>query len=245
MTAQRDGDRVGLDVGAQTSDNTETKRRTQILEIANTLIASTGVRTSIYQIADAAGILAGSLYHHFESKEALLIELFRRYHATMDRIGTDALATIDEAQTLPASELITELGCAIARGAVENRGALQMSFYEAPSTDPDLTELMHRPPSAIYAAMLRALRVAKWSGGYLRSDLDLPTLADRFCQTMLHVGLEVIRHDEPSDQVATVLCRIMLEGLASDFVVDRRVPVGRGDVREHHCHQVRGISSMR
>lgn len=216
MTAQSDAGRIGLDVRSQTADkNNEATRRAEILEIANSLIASSGVRTSIYQIADAAGILPGSLYFHFESKEALLVELFRRYHAIMDRIGADGLAAVDKADPLPAPELITKLGCAIARGAVENRGALQMSLYEAPSTDPELTELMHRPPSAIYAAMLQALRVAKWSG-YLRPDLDLPTLADRFCQTILQVGLDVIRHNASSDQVATVLCRIMLEGLATE-----------------------------
>ena len=62
-------------------------RRTEILEAAASLIASSGLRTSLQEIADAAGILPGSLYHHFESKEAILIELIRRYHADLDRIG--------------------------------------------------------------------------------------------------------------------------------------------------------------
>src|SRR5262245_52071019 len=50
-------------------------RRSEILQTAAALIASSGLRTSLQEIADAAGILAGSLYHHFESKEAILIEL--------------------------------------------------------------------------------------------------------------------------------------------------------------------------
>jgi AcrR family transcriptional regulator len=72
--------------------------------------------------------------------------------------------------------------------------------------------------------MLQLLRAGRWSG-YIRSDLDLPTLADRICQSMLHVGLDVIRHKSSSDQVATVLCRIHLQGLASaepmDAALDR------------------------
>jgi AcrR family transcriptional regulator len=90
-------------------------RRTEILMTANTVIASSGLRTSLQQIADAAGILAGSLYHHFESKEAILVELIRRYHADLDRIGDLALGRLDEPGPNPASEQIIGLGCAIAR----------------------------------------------------------------------------------------------------------------------------------
>ena len=190
-------------------------RRTEILQTANSVIAASGLRTSLQQIADAAGILAGSLYHHFESKEAILVELIRRYHADLDRIGEAALKRLDEPDPRPVSEQIIELGCAIARCAVEHQAALQMSFFEGPSADPELMELTRRRPAAIQAAMLQLLRAGRWSG-YIRPDLDLPTLADRMCQSMLHVGLDVIRHKSASDQVATVLCRIHLQGLASE-----------------------------
>src|SRR6202011_1283041 len=189
-------------------------RRTEILQTANSVIATSGLRSSLQQIADAAGILAGSLYHHFESKEAILVELIRRYHADLDRIGDIALERLDEPDPRPASEQITALGCAIAHQA-----ALQMSFYEGPSTDPELVELAKRPPSKIQAAMLQALRAGRWSG-YIRSDVDLPTLADRVCQAMLHVGLDVIRHKASTDDVATLMSRIVLEGLASDVPSD-------------------------
>lgn len=205
-------------------DGQDATRRTEILQTANAVIATSGLRTSLQQIADAAGILAGSLYHHFESKEAILIELTRRYHADLDRIGELALERLDEPDPRPAAEQITELGCAIARCAVEHRAALQMSFYEGPSSDPELMELTRRQPSTIQAAMLQGLRAGRWSG-YIRSDLDLPTLADRICQSMLHVGLDVIRHKASSDELATLKSRIALEGLAvtapSDADLDR------------------------
>ncbi len=50
-------------------------RRAEILETAATLFASSGLRTTLKDIADACGILPGSLYHHFDSKEAIVIEL--------------------------------------------------------------------------------------------------------------------------------------------------------------------------
>jgi AcrR family transcriptional regulator len=62
-------------------------------------------------------------------------------------------------------------------------------------------------------AMLQTLRAARW-GGYLRADVDLALLADRVCQTMLQVGLDVMRHNAASDKVAVLMCRILLEGLA-------------------------------
>ncbi|MCF6388200.1 TetR/AcrR family transcriptional regulator [Mycobacterium sp. MBM] len=200
-------------VGDQPS--ADATRRTEILRTADTVIATTGLRSSLQQIADAAGILAGSLYHHFESKEAILVELIRRYHVDLDLVGDLALERVDQQDPRPAAEQITDLGCEIARCAVEHRAALQMSFYEGPSTDPELIELAKRPPTKIQAAMLQALRAGRWSG-YIRPDIDLPTLADRLCQSMLHAGLDVVRHKSSATDLAKLKSRIALEGLAVD-----------------------------
>ncbi|OBG47904.1 TetR family transcriptional regulator [Mycobacterium alsense] len=199
-------------------------RRTEILQTAASLIASSGLRTSLQEIADAAGILPGSLYHHFESKEAILVELIRRYQDDLDRIGRMAQARLDEPDSRPVSEQIVELGKAIANCAVRHGAALQMSFYEGPSADPELIKLTQQRPVAIQEAMLQTLRAGRWSG-YIKPDIDLPTLSDRICQTMLQVGLDVMRHNSPADQVAELLCRIILRGLAvrspTDTVLDR------------------------
>src|ERR1700759_55359 len=92
-------------------------RRTEILQTAASLIASSGLRTSLQEIADAAGILPGSLYHHFESKEAILVELVRRYYADLDRIGEIAHEKLDQADPRSVADKIVELGSAIARCA--------------------------------------------------------------------------------------------------------------------------------
>ncbi|HWT47318.1 MAG TPA: TetR/AcrR family transcriptional regulator [Mycobacterium sp.] len=199
-------------------------RRTEILHTAASLIASSGLRTSLQEIADAAGILPGSLYHHFDSKEAILIELIRRYQEDLNRIGQTAQARLDEPDSRPVPEKIIELGSAIANCAVQHGAALQMSFYEGPSADPELMKLTQQPPMAIQEAMLQTLRAGRWSG-YIKPDIDLPTLADRICQTMLQVGLAVMRHNSSADQVAELLCRIILQGLAArsptDSALDR------------------------
>ena len=188
-------------------------RRTEILQTAASLIASSGLRTSLQEIADAAGILPGSLYHHFESKEAILVELLRRYHADLDRIAEHAQGKLDDPASRSAFDRIVDLSSAIAQCAVTHGAALQMTFYEGPSSNTELTALAQQRPTAILQAMLQTLRAARWSG-YLRSDVDLPVLADRIVQTMLQVGLDVIRYNASADKLAELLCRILLEGLA-------------------------------
>src|SRR5262249_531033 len=157
--------------------------------------------------------------HHFESKEAILVELLLRYHTDLDRIAEQAQVKLDDPASHSAFDRIVDLSAAIAQCAVMHRAALQMSFYEGPSSNPDLTPLAHRRPTGVLQAMLQTLRAARWSG-YLRSDVDLSVLSDRIVQTMLQVGLDVIRHNAGADKVATVLCRILLEGLAADPPTD-------------------------
>src|SRR5436189_3055430 len=91
-----------------------TTRRAELLDIAAKLFAERGFKnTTVRDIADAAGILPGSLYHHFDSKEAMvdeiltgfLDELFGRYReivdsalppkAALEAIVTASLESID------------------------------------------------------------------------------------------------------------------------------------------------------
>jgi AcrR family transcriptional regulator len=191
----------------------ESSRRAEILQTAETLIASSGLRTSLQEIASAAGILTGSLYHHFASRDDLLLELVRRYHAELTRAGELGLQRLDAHDAATVQDKVIELGADIARCAVRNRAALQMSFYEAPTESPALVELLRHPPKSLQDAMVQTLRAGRWSG-YVRSDLDLAVVADRICQSMLHVGLDVIRRDAEPDVVAGTTCRVMLTGLA-------------------------------
>lgn len=197
-------------------------RRTEILRTAATIIATSGLRTSLQEIADAAGILPGSLYHHFDSKEAILVELLRRYHDELDRVAVAAQDKLNDPEFRPAFEQILELGTAIAHCAVTHRAALQMSFYEGPSSTHELTALAARRPTALLQAMLETLRATRWSG-YLRPDVDLTVLADRIVQTMLQIGLDVIRGNAGPDKSAALLCRILLEGLATGKPTDEQL----------------------
>ena len=219
MGRPRAGSNSGADAGRAHDDGT---RRTEILHTAAELIATSGLRTSLQDIAAAAGILPGSLYHHFESKEAILVELLRSYHEDLDQIAARAIERLDAPDSRTPFDRIAELGTAIASCAVAHRAALQMSFYEGPSAKPELVALAAQRPTAILDAMQQTLRTARWNG-YLRTDIDLAVLADRICQTMMQVGLDVVRHTAKTDRVAVLLCRILLEGIASGPVTDKRL----------------------
>ena len=55
-------------------------RRDELLNLAAEMIAERGLHaTTVRDIADAAGILSGSLYHHFASKEAMVDEVLRDF----------------------------------------------------------------------------------------------------------------------------------------------------------------------
>ncbi len=56
------------------------KRRDELLELAAAMMAERGLRaTTVRDIADAAGILSGSLYHHFSSKEEMVDDVLRAF----------------------------------------------------------------------------------------------------------------------------------------------------------------------
>ncbi|WP_067987398.1 TetR/AcrR family transcriptional regulator [Nocardia caishijiensis] len=61
-------------------DTVKRTRRDELLALAADLFAERGLRaTTVRDIADSAGILSGSLYHHFDSKESMVDEILRGF----------------------------------------------------------------------------------------------------------------------------------------------------------------------
>ena len=55
-------------------------RRAELLALAARMFAERGfLATTVRDIADAAGILSGSLYHHFDSKESMVDEILHGF----------------------------------------------------------------------------------------------------------------------------------------------------------------------
>jgi len=68
-------------------------RRAELLALAATMFAERGfVPTTVRDIADRAGILSGSLYYHFDSKESMVDEILRTF---LDELFTKYQEIVD------------------------------------------------------------------------------------------------------------------------------------------------------
>jgi AcrR family transcriptional regulator len=189
-------------------------RRNAILDTAAKLFGSSGFRISLKEVADACGILPGSLYHHFESKEAIIVELVERYQAQLRGIAERALDDLRQSESKPVFDRIVGLAEAIVGCASRHRAALLQTFYDPPaSASENFMRLAKQTPRAIDNAMFEILRAGRASG-YIRQGIDLARLAEHICQSMLHTGVGVFHRKPGAQRVPEIKCRMLLEGLA-------------------------------
>ncbi len=75
-------------------------RHAQILAVAAALFARKGVAAAtVREIADDVGILSGSLYHHFDSKEAMVDEILVPYLKELGQACESALSSAADPPT--------------------------------------------------------------------------------------------------------------------------------------------------
>jgi AcrR family transcriptional regulator len=199
---------------------TRMDRRTEILDTAAELFATSGVRTSLKDIADACGIQTGSLYHHFESKEAIFVELIERYRADLLTLAADARTELASGADRSALDRIEALGTALAECGVRHRAALLLTLNEPPTgAGEELVRVSSPMPLAVDAAMLEIVRTGV-TAGEIRADLDAEEFADQVCQAMLHTTVGLLPDDAGVVQVATIRCHALLHGIATDPPTD-------------------------
>ena len=75
-------------------------RRSELLRIAAELFATKGFKnTTVRDIAEAAGILSGSLYHHFDSKESMIDEVLSTFQEELFGKYDEILASDEDARS--------------------------------------------------------------------------------------------------------------------------------------------------
>ncbi|MFC3999450.1 TetR/AcrR family transcriptional regulator, partial [Nocardiopsis sediminis] len=106
--------------GRQASSPLASERRGNLVRLAAELFAQKGFQaTTVREIADEAGILSGSLYHHFDSKESIVDEVLSSF---LDELLRDYQAAVAEGGA--PDEILSRLIRAAYRSLKPHRAAI-------------------------------------------------------------------------------------------------------------------------
>jgi AcrR family transcriptional regulator len=151
-------------------DERRSGRHDVILEAASRLFSSQGYHaTSMRDIADGVGILKGSLYHHFESKEAILYRIVKEPIARLHR----TVAEIAEGRG-PAVEKLERAAAAHVQAFHDHYPHLFVYLRETESVRHRFREADGLAPRH-YERLWVAIVADGMKAGELRADLD-PTV---------------------------------------------------------------------
>ena len=187
-------------------------RRDELLELAAAMFAERGLRaTTVRDIADSAGILSGSLYHHFSSKEEMVDEVLRTFLSWL----FDRYQHIVDTEPNPLARL---KGLFMASfDAIEHRHA-EVVIYQ------DEAKRLSSQPRFSYVEELNQRHRAMWLDvlnegivqGYFQSGMDVD-LVYRFIRDTTWVSVRWYQPGGPltAEQVGKQYLAIVLGGIAA------------------------------
>jgi AcrR family transcriptional regulator len=183
------------------------ERRAQLLDLALTIFVDrTYEEISIDEIAKAAGISKGLLYHYFPSKKAF-------YVAAVRQASEELLAETDVAKELPSSPpndpLLLRRGYLAFLSFVERRRvAYSFLLRGGLGVDPEIRELVEDTKRRLVARMLE-------KAGPVGQDARLRTTLRGVIGFVEAVSLDWLDHgDLERDELADLLARVTLDAVA-------------------------------
>ena len=186
-------------------------RRADVVQLAGELFAQKGYRaTTVREIADAAGILSGSLYHHFDSKESIADEILSSF---INEVLADYRGAVSSAQDPRAAieQIVRSTSLTLSR----HRAALAMlqndwSYFAAQPRFASLPRAL-REIERIWVTQLEAGK----ESGLFRADLDAK-LTYRLLRDILWIPEQWRRtRGYGTDQVVDGFLRILFDGIAN------------------------------
>ncbi|MEU6105566.1 TetR/AcrR family transcriptional regulator [Streptomyces flaveolus] len=187
------------------------ERREEILATAAEVFAAQGYNaTTVRKIADAAGMLAGSLYYHFDSKESMLDEILSTFLEDLwGRYDAVLAAGLGPRETIEAlvTESFREIDLHRAAVAIYQKEARHLQ------TQPRfgyLAESQQRFEKAWLGTLERGV-----AAEVFRADLDV-RLAYRFLRDTVWVAASWYRPDgqHSPEEIARQYLSMVLEGIA-------------------------------
>jgi TetR/AcrR family transcriptional regulator, cholesterol catabolism regulator len=186
-------------------------RRAHLVLLAGELFAQKGYRaTTVREIADAAGILSGSLYHHFDSKESIGDEILSSF---INEVLADYRGAVASAGSPRAA--IEQIVRSTSRTLARHRAALAMlqndwSYFAAQPRFAYLPKAL-REIERIWVTQLEAGK----ESGLFRADLD-SNLTYRLLRDVLWIPEQWRRtRGYSTDQVVDEFLRILFDGIAN------------------------------
>ncbi|MEU9497493.1 TetR/AcrR family transcriptional regulator [Streptomyces sp. NPDC048196] len=187
------------------------ERRGELLATAAEVFAAQGYRaTTVREIADAAGMLAGSLYYHFDSKESMLDEILATF---LDELRARYDAVL--AAGLGPRETIEALVTASFREIARHRAAVAIYQQESQHlrTHPRfgyLTDAQRKFERAWLGTLERGVAAKDF-----RADLDI-RLTYRFVRDTVWVAASWYRPggQHSPEEIARQYLSTVLEGIA-------------------------------
>ncbi|MEV0974212.1 TetR/AcrR family transcriptional regulator [Microtetraspora glauca] len=185
-------------------------RRTELLATAAEVFASRGyAATTVREVADAAGILGGSLYYHFDSKESIVDEILSTF---LD----DLWARYDEVlgAGLGARETMERLVVESFRSIDRHRAAVVIYQNESRHLSEGPRFAYLRESWDRFERMWGELLDRGIKENAFRSDLDVP-LVYRFLRDTVWVAASWYRPGGrlTADEVAERYLGMVLEGI--------------------------------
>jgi TetR/AcrR family transcriptional regulator, cholesterol catabolism regulator len=192
------------------------ERRAALVSLAAELFAERGYRaTTVREIAEAAGVLSGSLYHHFDSKESIIDELLSSY---LDELLAQYRAIASEGGS--SVEVLSRLVQAAFGSFDRHRAAITVFQNERQYLlqFPRFSYLA-KSEQAVTRIWMKVIREGVTSGE-LRGDLD-PKLAHRYIRDAIWVAVRWYRPGGrlSSGQLADQYLSLMLDGMRAPETV--------------------------
>jgi TetR/AcrR family transcriptional regulator, cholesterol catabolism regulator len=201
------------------------QRRADVVRLAGELFAEKGFRaTTVREIADAAGILSGSLYHHFDSKESIGDEILSGFLNDILAAYRGAVAAADDPRDA-VERIVRTSSHTLAR----HRAALTMlqndwSYF---STQPRFAYLRTdlREIERIWMTQLQR----GVDAGLFRADLDVK-ITYRLLRDILWLPMNALQAGGfGTDQVVDSFLRLLFDGITSPAA---RAKAGRAGRRQ-------------
>ncbi len=198
--------------GARSRADAEgSERRAALVELAAELFAERGYRaTTVREIADAAGVLSGSLYHHFDSKESIGDEIISGFINKVLADYRSAVAAADNPRTA-----IEQIVRSTSRTLSRHQAALAMlqNDWNYFSTQPRFAYLP-RALREFEQIWITQLELGK-QAGLFRADLD-PKLTYRLMRDVLWIPARWGgAGGYTTGQVVDGFLRILFDGIAA------------------------------